>query len=126
MEHLEKNLEVEIRLMNNKVVITGSTDKVLDVYRSLFALKYPNKTEAEAGHEVDEARAHVEGTSDYDYQYTFGVNERVTIRNDRFGEYGRLGTTLMLYMPNSPVTGEEEERTAASIKQNMLKLGYKI
>src|SRR3989344_8543867 len=124
MEHLEKSHGVEICWVGNKAVVSGSTDKVLGIYKSLFALKYPNKTDAEANHEVDEARAHIEGTNNHDYQYTFGVYERVTIRSDRFGEYGKPGVTLMLYMSNSPDTQEEEERTVESIKQNMLKLGY--
>lgn len=128
LERPEKeNPELEIHFDQRKglVVISGLDRRILGVYRQIYEAKRSQTMKGEIEFAIMQAQAALQD-GEPEYQYTFGVRERIIIRRDRIGEYGEPGNALLLYLPNSPPDEEERSETIMSIKQTMKEIGYDV
>ena len=124
LERTRKTPEPRFDASRNLVVFSGTAKQVQKLYTSILKVKYPDKKEAEIGYLSNEAIANIDG--EHEYQYTFGITERVRVYRDRFGDYGKRDKIVLLYMPNSPADAREEADTIQRIKSNMEKLGFRL
>jgi len=117
----KSRLEVKFEREHARVVVSGTDVEILDVLKKILEVK-----QTDSVRRISEVKTFLDGLGDFEPEFTFGTIERVLVRKDRFGVYGKRNNAILLYFPNNPTDQNEEEMAVSRIKETMKKIGYDI